>query len=159
MKTRLPILAAAALMLASAAAMAGTATVRFAHPDKYEQLPAAQEQRTATLRALARHFDRHAATLPANAELQVEVLELHATGRMQPFVKWQPELRVVSDLDWPSMRVRYAVKVDGVVVQEGEERFAGMQVTEAHRRYHDDDSLSGEKTMIDAWFKSRIAGK
>lgn len=157
MKKMLTMLAGATLVLASAAASAGTATVTFVHPEQYRDFPTWTEDRDELLKEMADHFAKRARALPANEELRVEVLAVDLAGRLRPSTLRTHEIRVIRPIDWPTMQVRYTLLRDGAVVAQGEEKLSDMQAVTRMNRYFTDDPLRYEKMMIDDWFKGRIS--
>lgn len=157
MKKMLTMLAGATLVLASAAAGAGTASVTFVHPEQYKDFPTWADDREELLKEMAGHFNKRARALPANEELRVEVLAVDLAGRLRPSPLRMHEIRVIRPIDWPTMQVRYTLLRDGAVVAQGEELLRDMQAVSRANRYFSDDPLRYEKMMIDDWFKDRIS--
>ncbi|SHH71061.1 DUF3016 domain-containing protein [Massilia sp. CF038] len=145
------------MALASSAALANPATVTYAEPDQFTDVPRSAWDRERILKQLSGHFDALAARLPAGQTLSVEVLDLDLAGRTFPGAMRNPDLRVMgTGADWPHMRLRYAVKEGDKVIKSGEDTLSSMSYLERINRYDKGDSLRYEKAMLDEWFKSKI---
>jgi hypothetical protein len=154
-------LGAAVLVAASCtSALAGTATVTFVQPEKFVDLPRSGADRDAVLKAVADHVVALARRqLPADCDLKLEVLDLDLAGRLLPSIRWPGnEVRVLrGGADWPRMTVRYTITRNGQVLASGEDNMANMAYQDHATHYFDDDPLRYEKTMIDDWFRQRVA--
>lgn len=150
----------AALLLATGAALAGPATVTFANPDQFADLPRESWNRDDVLADLTDHFAALAAKLPAGQELKVEVLDLDLAGRTWPGLWGARDLRVLNGgADWPHMKFRYQIVQDGSVVKSGEETVSNMNYMWGLNRYSSGDALRYEKQMLDTWFKTLTASR
>lgn len=151
---------AAALVFAAGAASAGPATVTFANPDDFADMPREASKREQVLAELSEHFSALAARLPAGQELKVEVLDLDLAGRSWPGMWGGRDLRVLEGgADWPHMKLRYTITQDGTVVKSGEESVQNMDYLWRLNRYSSGDSLRYEKQMLDTWFKTLTAAR
>ena len=151
---------AALLLLAASAAGAGQATVRFANPDQFADLPRDAYDREQVLTDLSAHFSALAAKLPAGQQMTVDVLDLDMAGRRWPGFVGGRELRVLEGgADWPHIKFRYTISQDGKVVQSGQETVQNMDYLWRLNRYSTGDSLRYEKQMLDTWFKTLIAAR
>lgn len=149
---------AAMLSLGAAGAMAAPATVTFAQPEQFSDVPRSAWDRERILKLLTQHFDVLAARLPAGQTLTVEVLDLDLAGRTMPTAMSNPDLRVLgTGADWPHMRLRFTVREGERVFKSGEDNISSMSYLEKVNRYLSGDSLRYEKQMLDDWFKDRIA--
>jgi hypothetical protein len=148
--------AGTAAALASAGALAGTATVTFVHPENYQDMPRYQQDRQDLLKDLADHIIYLAGKLPPDRDLKIEVLDLNMAGRMIPsFRTATGELRVLrGGADWPTMRIRYTLSAGGAVLASGEDRMSDMSYFDRINRYDSGDPLRYEKQMVDDWFKA-----
>lgn len=149
---------AAMLLLGSAGAMAAPATVTFAKPEQFSDVPRSAWDRERILKLLSAHFDVLAARLPAGQTLSVEVLDVDLAGRTVPTAMANPDLRVLgTGADWPHMQLRFTVREGDRVVKSGEDNISSMSYLEKVNRYVSGDSLRYEKQMLDDWFKDRVA--
>jgi Mrp family chromosome partitioning ATPase len=152
-------LAAGAMLLAGAAS-AGTATVTFAKPDRYSDLPMATIERDRILEEVSEHFKLLAAKLPEGQELKVEVLDLDLAGTRAPYTMGMNETRILrGEADWPMMTIRYQIMQDGKVLKSGDETIKDMAYLAKLNGYSSGDSLRYEKRMLDAWFKTVTAAR
>ncbi len=161
MKTLIrPYALAAALLLAAGAACAGPATVTFANPDQFADMPRESSERAQVLADLTDHFGALAAKLPAGQEMKVEVLDLDLAGRNWPGIWGARDLRVLEGgADWPHIKFRYTIMQDGKVVKSGEEIVQNMDYMWRLNRYSSGDTLRYEKQMLDTWFKTLTAAR
>lgn len=158
MKSLIRQAALAGLCLFSAGGAMAGATVTFAQPDNFSDVPFASWERERVLKDLSAHFDKLAATLPPGQELSVEVLDVDLAGRTWHGRWAKPDLRVMNGrADWPHLKLRYTITEDGKVVSSGEDSLSNMSYLHRHNRYYNGDSLRYEKQMLDDWFKERIA--
>lgn len=152
--------AAAVLMAGSSAVAAPVATVTFANPTAFSDVPHSVSEREEVFKELGDHFGRLAAKLPAGQELIVEVLDLDLAGRVYPARYSAKDLRVLKGAaDWPHIKMRYTISEGGKVISQGEENLSDMNYLMGHNRYRSDESLRYEKRMLDNWFKERIAAR
>ncbi|MES2900512.1 MAG: DUF3016 domain-containing protein [Pseudomonadota bacterium] len=151
----------AALLLAGAGAMAAPlATVTFANPTSFSDVPDTTTEREEVFKELGDHFGRLAAKLPAGQELTVEVLDLDLAGRVYPARYSARDLRILKGAaDWPQIKMRYTISEGGKVVRQGEERLSDMNYLNRHNRYRGDETLRYEKLMLDDWFRERIVAR
>ena len=159
MKTLIRTLAlAGATALASANAMAGSATITFTHPETYADFPLYRYDRSDLLKEMADHFIKMAARLPANQDLKIEVLDFDLAGEQFPRVSAPRDIRVLKgQADWPHMKVRFTLTQDGQVIAQGEDLIRDMAYLHRLNRYFTGDPLRYEKQMVDDWFRNRLA--
>ena len=150
---------AAALLLTAGAASAG-ATVTFANPEQFADMPRESWNREQVLEDLTAHFGKLATGLPAGQDLKVEVLDVDLAGRSWPHIWGARDLRVLEGgADWPHIKLRYAITQDGKVVKSGEETVQSMDYLMRMNKYSTGDSLRYEKQMLDTWFKTLTASR
>ncbi len=158
MKTVLRQVVIAALLLVSASAASAAATVTFAQPDRFSDVPFTSWERERILKDLSEHFDKLAARLPAGQELSVEVLDVDLAGQTWPTRMSGRDIRIMNGrADWPSIKLRYTVTQGGQVVRSGEENIRNMSYMQGSNRYYSNDALRYEKKMLDDWFRERLA--
>lgn len=152
-------LAAFALLLAGAAS-AGPATVTFANPEQFSDLPFDAMKREQVLADVSEHFSALAKTLPAGQELKVEVVDFDMAGRSVPHSRGANEIRVLrGGADWPTMHLRYQIVQDGKVLKSGDDTVKNMDYLMNINRYASGDTLRYEKQMLDNWFKQLTAAR
>ena len=151
---------AAAFVLAAGVASAGTATVTFADPDHFADLPRIASDRAQVLTDLTGHFNTLAAKLPPGQEMTVQVTDLDLAGRNWPGALGTRDLRVLEGgADWPHINFHYEIKQDGKVIKSGDEIVQNMDYLWRLNRYSSGDTLRYEKQMLDTWFKDVIAAR
>jgi hypothetical protein len=149
MKTRR--IAALVLGFASAAAMAGTAEIRFISPELYADLATQGFQERDTMDALGRHIQRLAAQLPADQVLRVDVLDVDLAGRAQPTRRGT--VRVANGLaDAPMIHLRYTLEARGQPVRSGEERLVDLGYTDQRASWRATGPYYYEKKLLTDWF-------
>lgn len=160
MNTVLRQAAVAGLVLLSAGSAMAGATVTYAQPDKFTDVPFQSVERERVLKALTEHFDKLAAQLPPGQDLKVEILDVDLAGELRHNFRGGQDLRVLNGgADWPHMHLRYTIEQGGKVIKSGDARLADMRYQHNHHRYGDGDFLRYEKTMLDNWFKETIAAR
>ena len=160
MKSVLRPAALAGLFLLTAGAASAAATVTYAQPDRFSDVPFTPWEREQILKDLSAHFDKLAAGMPAGQELSVEVLDVDLAGQTWP-ARWSGhDIRVMNGrADWPSIKLRYAITQGGQVVRSGEDDIRNMSYMQGVNRYYGGDALRYEKQMLDKWFRERIAAR
>lgn len=157
MKSLLPKAALVGLILFGVSGSLAAATVTYAQPEQFSDVPFAPWEREQVLKDLSKHFDKLAARLPAGQELRVEVLDLDLAGETWPG-RWASDLRIMNGrADWPKLDMRFTVTQGGQVVSSGEASLSDMSYLHRHNRYYSGDALRYEKQMLDDWFKKRLA--
>lgn len=163
--SRLLMLAACCLAAGTAttAAFAGTASVAFIAPEKYTDAsyahPVANESdRAQVLRDLEQHLQRLATRgLAPTDTLKVEVLDIDLAGHFPPLGVGGSDLRVVTDITGPRIRLRYSLVRDGSApVSGGEEVLSDLNFMVPSNRYSSGDRLRYEKALLDRWFEKRF---
>ena len=150
--------AAAVLMAGASAVAAPVATVTFANPTAFSDVPHSAWEREEVFKELGNHFGRLAAKLPVGQELTVEVLDLDMAGHLYPARYTAKDLRVLKGAaDWPRIKMRYTISEGGKVISQGEESLSDMSYLQGYNRYRGDETLRYEKRMLDNWFKERVA--
>ena len=145
------------VLLSAGSAMAG-ATVTYAQPDRFTDVPFKTWERERVLKELSAHFDKLAARLPPGQALKVEILDLDLAGTVRHDFRGSEDLRVLNGgADWPHMHLRYTIEQDGKVIKSGDEHLADMNYLDKNSRYFGGDTLRYEKKMLDDWFKQTIA--
>ena len=148
----------AAVLLASAGGASAAATVSYAQPDRFSDVPFTPWEREQILKDLTGHFNKLAARLPAGQALSVEVLDVDLAGQTWPMGWSGRDIRIMNGrADWPSIKLRYGITENGQVVRSGEDDIRNMGYLQGVNRYDGTDALRYEKQMLDQWFRERIA--
>jgi hypothetical protein len=153
----------AVLLPASLGATAAELSVTFVQPDRYQDAAysrpfPAERQRAEVQRDIEQHLQRLAARyLAPDDALAIEVLDIDLAGHFHPFRFQGADVRIVRDITWPRMQLRYTLTRGGQVVAGAEERLADMNFLMTGNRYSSTDRLRYEKAMLDEWFYKRFA--
>ncbi|GAB3761356.1 hypothetical protein GCM10028796_11460 [Ramlibacter monticola] len=145
------------------AAAAADVSVVFVQPEKYTDSAysrsfASPRDRAEVERDIEQHLQRLGARfLPEGDSLRVEVLDVDLAGHFEPLrFHSGSEVRIVRDITWPRIQLRYTLTRGDQMVGSGEERLSDMNFLSTPNRYSPDDRLRYEKAMLDNWFESRF---
>ena len=146
----------------SASALAGSAHVTFVNPEKFTDIGRYGDAREATdnRSEIARHIEKLAAReLPPDQVLDVEVLDVSLAGRFEYRYLWPREVRVMRPVTWPSIKLRYQLKLGDQVLAAGEETVSDMDYLQRINAYPTSDPRRYEKRMLDEWFQQRLVAR
>ncbi|MCG2585045.1 DUF3016 domain-containing protein [Massilia sp. TS11] len=147
----------AASLLAMAAAAQAAVSVSFTAPDKYLDVPRAEDERADTLKDLQRHFEKLGARLPAGVDLAIEVTDVDLAGRLEPNMRAGRDLRIMRGMaDWPRIELKYKLTRGATVLAEKASTAVDMTYMDHLNTYPRDDAMRYEKQMLDDWFKHEI---
>jgi hypothetical protein len=157
-----PVLAAGLMALLLAAPARAEVLVNFIHPEGFSDgnsrgdfpirpdNPALNSLRQA-LQQLGTRY------LPADARLQVEILDLDLAGRYEPWRIEALDVRVMRDVDPPRIRLRYILEQPGQQALSGEETVTDMlYLSRPEMRFNRGDPLAIEKAVLADWFRRRF---
>ncbi|SOY94476.1 conserved exported hypothetical protein [Cupriavidus taiwanensis] len=161
---RLLAACAAPLALGAVAAPpAGTLSLTFVHPETYTDAAyrsdyGSEKDRAQVMNDIRRHFDKLAARyLPEGYALSIEVLDVDLAGHFEPWHRQAYNVRIVRDVTWPHMTLRYELRgSDGAVIGSGEQRIADPTFNFGINIYDPSDRLRYEKAMMDRWFDQAV---
>ena len=165
MKTfkRLFVLAAVAVPLATPLAAQAAVEVTFTTPDKYiDARPrghAGAKDRDATLVKLRQHLQKQGERfLKPGQDLKIEVLNVDLAGRADWWRSHAHDIRIMRDVDSPSMKMRYMLTESGTVLASGEERISELSYLHGITAIAaNNDPLKYDKAMLTDWFRKRFA--
>jgi hypothetical protein len=152
----------AALALAAGAGAASAAVeVSFQHPERYTDAglywqhgPKAQAP---TLKGIRRHLEKLSARyLRPGQSLRIQVLDIDLAGRYEPWRPFASDVRIMREITWPRIALRYELEQNGQVVASAEETLRDMNYLMRPRMGSSGDPLYFEKVMLDDWFRRRI---
>lgn len=151
----------ASLVLASAAATAGTVNVVFSHPESYtDARDWPDRDSSANLQTISKYFEWLGQKyLPPEQTLQVEVLDVDLAGKLRTSARWGMVRIIGKPLDWPKMSLRYRLESGGKVLANAEELISDMAYDQHLGGEVNWDSLAYEKHMLKDWFRNRFAKK
>ena len=164
MRKRFSLLGASLLALATPAlAATSSLTVSFVHPERfvdagYSHSFASEKERAQVLRDIEQHLRRLGERSLADGDaLEIEVLDIDLAGRFEPFhSRFGSDVRIVRDITWPRIKLRYALTRGDHTVAGAEEWVTDMNYLMSSNRYSSSDRLRYEKAMLDDWFEKRI---
>lgn len=92
--------------------------------------------------------------LPASQTLSIELLDLNLAGDVKPVGRNMDRLRVVKQVDWPSLEMRYVLREGDKTLREGKVRLADMSFLDrgSSLQHASSEPLRYEKRMLDDWF-------
>ncbi len=86
------------------------------------------------------------------------MLDIRLAGGFEPFRSGSAGgVRILNEMTWPRMRLKYVLSRDGQVIASGQEQVMDMIYLARPNRYSTSDRLRYEKAMLDEWFDQRIA--
>ncbi|MEJ8827265.1 DUF3016 domain-containing protein [Variovorax humicola] len=161
---KLSSLSSIGLLAVAVPAAATSVSVSFVQPERYTDASyshpyATEKDRAEVQRDIAQHFQRLAERrLPANEELRIEVLDVDLAGWFEPFrFRTAADVRIIRDIAWPRMKLRYTLLRDGQPLASGEEQLVDMNYLMNSNVYSGSDRLRYEKAMMDDWFEKRFS--
>lgn len=151
------------LLAIAVPASAANVSVAFLQPENYADAGysrsfASERDRAEVQRDIEQHLQRLAErSLPASDALKIEVLDIDLAGRFEPFrFRNGADVRIMRDITWPRIKLRYTLTRGDQVVASAEEQLADMNYLMSINRYSSGDRLRYEKVMLDDWFAKRI---
>jgi hypothetical protein len=157
-----PVLAAGLVSLLLVGPARGEVLVNFIHPDRFSDAnsrgdfpirpdsPALHGLR----QALQQFGTRY---LPADARLQVEILDLDLAGRYEPWRIEARDVRILRAVDPPRIRLRYTLEQPGQPATSGEETVTDMlYLSRPEMRFNRGNPLAIEKAVLADWFRRRF---
>lgn len=160
------LLVAAALLAAGSASADASApqptlAVRFVDPQQFTDASFSydrERERSIVLRGIEQHLRQLAAArLAPDRSLEIEVLDVDLAGRFEPWRARTAEVRVVREIDWPRITLRYTLRDDDDILASGEDQVVDMSFLRTTNLYDRHDRLRYEKAMLDDWFERRFA--
>jgi hypothetical protein len=144
-----------ALLIASAAAAAATAEVKYLNTDKMTDVPRHYKDLESMEYLFTQHLEQLSEQLPAGQVLKVEFLDIDLAGDVFPRVPVR-DIRVTKgQADWPRIDLRYSIEQDGKVIRSGEAKLSDPNYQHGINRYQQD--LYGyEKQMLESWFRKEL---
>lgn len=92
--------------------------------------------------------------LPAGDQLQVEVLDVDLAGELQ-MMRWPTgsELRVMREITWPRITLRWRLLHEGREVSRGEQRLSDLNYLAGRPPGSDSDRYDPERRLLQRWFQ------
>ena len=140
-------------------------SVVFVSPEKYSDASysssfANAPDRADVQRDIEQHLERLAKrALPPGESVKIEVLDIDLAGRVEPMRSrlGGSDVRVIRDITWPRMKLRYTLIRGDQVTPSREESLSDLNFLSSFNRYPNGDRLRYEKAMLDRWFRERFA--
>ncbi len=162
MKTKLAMLALAPLLIfkAQSAFSQSGIDVQFIEPGKFTDAyprgrSGPERELNATLEALRKVIvDSGNKALKPGDELKMEVLDVNLAGDFPPTQSLSNEVRIMRDVAWPSMKVRYALKRGGKE-SKGEAMISDMAYLQSGSLCSG-EALCYERRMVERWFRKEL---
>lgn len=152
------------LLAAGLSAQAANVSVAFVQPENYTDAGysrsfANERDRAEVQRDIEQHLRRLAErNLSADDSLRIEVLDIDLAGDFEPFrFRHGTDVRIVRDITWPRIKLRYTLSRGDRVVASAQEQLSDMNYLMLGNRYSTADRLRYEKAMLDDWFEKRFA--
>ena len=163
MKKCFALVALSLSLLARSAWAEPNLTVVFVHPENYSDASyssmfANAQDRADVQRDIAQHLQSLAErTLPPGDSLKIEVLDIDLAGRVEPFrSSIGNDVRVIRDINWPRIELRYTLSHGDQAMPIREERLSDLDYLSSFNRHSSGDRLRYEKAMLDRWFDRRF---
>ncbi|WDT82730.1 MAG: DUF3016 domain-containing protein (plasmid) [Candidatus Manganitrophus sp.] len=95
--------------------------------------------------------------LEPNQNLKIEILDIDLAGRYEPVHRGgASDVRILNDVTWPQIKVRYILEENGEVKVEKKESIRDMEYLRRPNPNFSNDFLRHEKAMLDNWFRDRF---
>ena len=110
-----------------------------------------------TLIALSKHVEDLAHRyLSPEESLRVEFLDIDLAGRLEPWRPYASDVRIMRDVTWPRMRLRYSLERDRQVIASAEDNLVDLNYLVSNAVYFSSDPLRFDKALLDKWFARRF---
>jgi hypothetical protein len=154
---RLSGLLACVLMIGSFRAAQASVQVSFNHPERYSDAELRNGSAAPVLRGIESHLTFLGdCYLAPDQVLKVEILDIDLAGRFEPGRPYAADVRVMRQVTWPRIRLRYALEDDAHVVARGEDTIRDLQYLRYRYNSMANDPLRYEKAMLNEWFLTRL---
>jgi len=162
MKTKLVMLALASLLIPKSqdAFSQATIDIQFIEPGKFtDACPrsrrGSERELNDTLEALRKVIvESGNKVLKTGDELKMDVLDVNLAGDFPATQSLSHEIRVMREIDWPSMKVRYTLKSGGKE-SKGEATMSDMAYLQSGSLCSG-EGLCYELRMVERWFRKEL---
>lgn len=146
------------LALCAAGAARATVEVRFVQPEKFADVGEGAIEREQNLKQLQGYIaDLAGKQVPAAQRLVVDVLDVDLAGEIESRGRRMERLRVLKDVSWPSMKLRYVLSEGDKTLREGEARLSDMGYLMGSAIRAGSEPLGYERRMLEDWFRKEFA--
>lgn len=150
---------------AASAATAADVKVNFIAPERfydaslYGGYGAHRYERT--VKELEKIFQELATRyLGPGEQIAIDVLNVDLAGEYHPYSLYAYDVRMMTEITWPRIRLRYVLTRPNDAPLSGEEVLIDQNyMTFSGFRSGGSRTLSYERVMLDRWFKSRFAAR
>jgi hypothetical protein len=149
------------VLLASFSSSSADIEVSFDQPERFTDAglysSRGSDSRAATVSALRQHLEALGARhLSANQKLRLEILDIDLAGQYEPWRTHAHDVRVMRDVTWPRIEVRYVLEQDGRIVRQDKETIKDMHYLSRADAQLRNDPLRYEKSILNEWFVARF---
>lgn len=135
--------------------------VAFVNPEKFTDVYPAG--RSGTDRDLKQSLDAlrqlivesGAKSLAAGDELKLEIHDVNLAGEFNPMTGPSVQVRVMRNIDWPSLKVHYTLKRGGKQTQ-GDAVISDMSYLMSASSCSGTEALCYERRMVERWFRKDL---
>lgn len=148
-----------ALLLGAAWSAQAASEVRFIEPEKFADAGEGKVERERNLDQLEAYMRGLAdKRLPPSQRLVIEVLDVNLAGEIEPRGRTMERIRIVKDVSWPTMELRYVLSEGDKTLSQKQVRLSDMNFLAGSSMSASGESLGYEKRMLDSWFKKEFVG-
>ncbi|HKQ25596.1 MAG TPA: DUF3016 domain-containing protein [Burkholderiales bacterium] len=150
-----------AAVLAWSIPAAAAVTVSFIEPENYSDANLDDSYQVGAgdkgLNEIQRHLESLGERyLASGQELKVDILDIDLAGRHEPWRVSAQGVRIMRDITWPRIKLRFVLENEGTAATTAEESVIDMNYLGRHSVYYSSDRLRYEKQMLDDWFRARF---
>lgn len=142
-------------LLAAGAVQAAGLELSYKQPERFADAGDGPLERERNLAELESYLRAQAERrLPATQKLSIELLDLNLAGDVKPVGRNMERLRVIKQVDWPSLEMRYVLSEGDKILREAKVRLADMSFMDrgGSLQHASSEPLRYEKRMLDDWF-------
>lgn len=97
--------------------------------------------------------------LKAGDQLDVEVLDVDLAGELEPLrSRGGGDLRVMREITWPPITLRYTLRHGGAVLRSGEQRLSDLDYLGGRSSTSSPARYEYEARLLRRWFEQSVAG-
>ncbi len=131
--------------------------VTFDHPERFNDAGRFGGDSAKNVQVLADELTRLGERLPPDADLKIEITDVRLAGQSRFFNTANPDLRVLNGrADWPSVRMRYTLTVDGKSAGPVDEMVEDQNYLDSIPPSDPSQRLPYERRMLARWFEQRF---
>jgi hypothetical protein len=162
MKIRPSAVMALALLALMPLSHAATLEVTWGDPAKFRDIRASDDNQVKyqerVMKELEAQFQKEAVKLPADQKLKIDIKDLNLAGELEYFHEGFPfGLRVVRNVDFPSMKLSYELRDGkGQVLKSGDSDFNYMEFNSGIQVLQGQAPLHYELDMITKWYQRTL---